>query len=166
MSDKVTFQLDGFAEFEQQLLDLAEGYRSDLVARNTLVKATKRALVPVWETVSVLAPYDSNRQSEFDSDGRRKPHLRLTARIDARIPNQSDRNSVFVSDTDAVIGIVSVKKSAVSLSQEFGNATTSAQPYLRPAIESNIPKVLAILKSELSNIIPAYAKTLRRRKIK
>jgi hypothetical protein len=166
MADKIKFELEGFAEFEKQLLDLAEGYRSDLVARNTLVKATKRALVPVWETASVMAPYDVNRKSDYDSEGNKKPHLRETVRIDARIPYETDKMSEFVMDTDAVIGMVSVKKSAVSLSQEFGNATTVAQPYLRPALESNIPKVLAILKSELSNIIPAYAKSLRRRGIK
>lgn len=160
------FELEGFAELEQQLKDIAEGYRADLVMRNTLVKAAKVALVPVYNEVVALAPYDEDRKSDYDSDGNLKPHLRDTARIDARIPNERDKNSYFHEEGDVVMGVVSVKKSAVSLSQEFGNATTSAQPYLRVSLERHAKEVVDILKDELSYIIPEYMKKLRRRKIK
>jgi hypothetical protein len=70
-----------------------------------------------------------------------------------------------VSETDAVIGVVSVKKSAVSLSQEFGNARTAAQPFLRISLESNRDNIINTLKSELAVSIPAYAKKLAKRKI-
>jgi len=156
--DKVTFQLEGFAEFEQQLIALGKGYRDDLVARQTLVKAAKKSMERVLINVIANAPYDEDRPAT-DSG---KPHLRYTARLDARIPSDKDRMSNFVSDTDAAIAVVSVKKSAVSLSQEFGNVRTTAQPYLRTALESNITKVLYDLKSELSTIIPEYAKKLSR----
>lgn len=161
-----TVELEGFSEFEQQLKDLAEGYRADLVARNTLVKAAKVALVPVYNDVVARAPYDENRVSDYDSEGKLKPHLRETARIDARIPNEKDKNSYFHEDGDAVIGIVSVKKSAVSLAQEYGTAKMAGKPFLRISLESNVDNVLDILKSELSYLIPAYWQNLRRRKIK
>jgi hypothetical protein len=160
--DKVTFKLDGFAEFEQQIKQLAEGYRSDLVARQTLVKAAKNSMESVLNDVIVRAPYDTKRAS---GDGE-QPHLRNTARLDARIPSAKDRLSEYVNDTDSAIAVVSVKKSAVSLSQEFGNARTVAQPFLRVSLKSNAEKVLDALKSELGTIIPEYAKKLSRRRIK
>tara|TARA_R110000868_G_scaffold400262_1_gene674527 strand:- start:343 stop:828 length:486 start_codon:yes stop_codon:yes gene_type:complete len=156
--DKVTYKLDGFAEFEQQLIALGKGYRDDLVARQTLVKAAKKSMERVLLDVIANAPYDDDRPAS-DSD---KPHLRYTARLDARIPYAKDKQSNFVSETDAVIAIVSVKKSAVSLSQEFGNARTVAQPFLEPALRKNAQLVLSDLKLELSTIIPEYAKKLSR----
>lgn len=156
--DKITVKTDGFEELERQLKELAEGYRSDLVARNTLVKAAKEALVPVWQTATTLAAYDPNNIEKI--------HMRDTLRIDARIPTGKDKLSEYVNETDTVIGVVSVKKSAVSLANEFGTAKMSAQPFLRPALESNIENVLSKLKSELSHLIPAYAKKLRRKGIK
>lgn len=151
------FKTEGFEDLEKQLLELAEGFRGDLVMRNTVTPAIKSALEPVLASVISRAPYDEKNTGPI--------HLRNTARIDARIPNSSDRKSEYVSPTDAVIGIVSVKKSAVSLSQEFGNARTSAQPFLRISLESNRDNILNILKSELGERIPAYAKKLAKRKI-
>lgn len=156
--DKLTIKTEGFAELEQQLKQLAEGYRSDLVAKNTLVKAAKEAMVPVLQTATVLAAYDESNVDNI--------HMRDTLRMDARIPHGRDRMSEYVKDTDAVIGIVSVKKSAVSLANEFGTAKMAARPFMIPALESNIPKVLEKLSRELGYLIPAYAKKLSKKGIK
>ena len=150
------FKTEGFEDLEQQLLQLAEGFRGDLVMRNTLVKAVKVAMEPVLASVISRAPYDQNNTGPI--------HLRNTARVDGRIPTSADRKSEYVSPTDAVIGVVSVKKSAVSLSQEFGNARTSAHPFLRVSLESNRDNIVNTLKSELAVSIPAYAKKLAKRK--
>lgn len=158
MVDKV-IQLEGFAEFETQLHALADGYRHDLVARNTLVKAGRVAMEPVLRSIEALAPYDEvNNTSGI--------HLRDTRRLDSRIPYDSDKASPMISETDVSITVVSVKRSAVSLSQEYGNARTVAQPYLRVSLERNVDLVLSILKSQLGQIIPDYWKSLRRRGIK
>lgn len=151
------FKTEGFEELEQQLLQLAEGFRGDLVMRNTLTKAVRASLEPVLSSVIARAPYDEKNTGPI--------HMRDTARIDARIPTSSDRKSEYVSQTDAVIGVVSVKKSAVSLSQEFGNARTTPHPFLRISLESNRDNIQDILKSELAVSIPAYAKKLAKRKI-
>jgi HK97 gp10 family phage protein len=151
------FKEEGFEELEQQLLELANGFRGDLVMRNTVNKAVRAALEPVLASVIANAPRDENNTGPI--------HLQDTARMDARIPTTSDRKSEFVSQTDAVIGVVSVKKSAVSLSQEFGNATTPQHPFLRVSLERNRDNVINILKSELAVSIPAYAKKLAKRKI-
>jgi len=151
------FKAEGFEELEQQLLELAEGFRGDLVMRNTVTKAVNAALQPVLADVIARAPYDEKNKGPI--------HLRDTARLHARIPTSGDRKSEYVSQTDAVIGVVSVKKSAVSLSQEFGNAITSPQPFLRISLESNRDNIINTLKSELAVSIPAYAKKLAKRKI-
>jgi hypothetical protein len=151
------FKEEGFEELEQQLLEMAQGFRGDLVMRNTVNKAVRAALEPVLASVIAKAPYDDKNDGPI--------HLRDTARLDARIPTSSDRKSEFVSQTDAVIGVVSVKKSAVSLSQEFGNARTPSHPFLRVSLESNRDNIVNILKSELAVSIPAYAKKLAKRKI-
>ncbi len=151
------FKAEGFEELEQQLLELAQGFRGDLVMRNTVTKAVNAAMQPVLASVISRAPYDEDNTGPI--------HLRDTARVNARIPTAADRKSEYVSETDAVIGVVSVKKSAVSLSQEFGNARTAAQPYLRVSLESNRENIVNILKSELAVSIPAYAKKLAKRKI-
>lgn len=159
MDQKVLINLDGFADFENQLNELARGYRHDLVARNTLTKAVKAALVPAYDSVQAMPiPYDSDNTSGI--------HLRDTLRIDARIPNAKDANSEAVMPTDAVIGILSVKKSAVSLANEFGTAKMAAQPFLRVGFERSSIQVLDALKSELSYLIPAYANKLRKKGIK
>lgn len=158
MRIKQLYRLEGFAEFEQQLKDLANGYRHDLVARQTLVKAAKLAMEPTLLAAQTRAPYDEENTGPV--------HLRDTLRIDARIPSSKDKLSEYVNETDAAIAVMSAKKSAVSLSQEFGNARTAAQPFLRVSLESTAREVLNKLKSELSHIIPAYAKKLRRRGIK
>lgn len=157
--DKFEIKTEGFAELESQLHDLAEGYRHDLVARNTLVKAGKVAMEPVLNTLISLAPYDELHNTSGI-------HLRDTARINSRIVNDVDKQSPMINETDAVISVVSVKRSAVSLSQEYGNVRTIAQPYLRISLERNVEVVLSILKSQLGQIIPDYWKSLKRRGIK
>lgn len=158
----VEIKLEGFDEFGQQLADMSTMFRADLVMRNTLIRAVKEALVPAYELSFSLAHYDYNRKTNYDKNGKEKPHMKDTLRIDARTPNESDKISYFVSETDAVIGVLSVKKSAVSLANEFGTADMSANPFLRTGLESNIEKTLSILKSQLSYLIPAYAKKLQR----
>lgn len=157
--DKYTVEFEGFNEFEEQLVQFADIERADLVVRNTLVKAAKIAMESVYADAVALAPYDINRVDTEEE----KPHLKNTIRLDARIPNERDKMSEYVNETDIAIAVVSAKKSAVSLSQEFGNAKTRPKPFLRPALEKNIQSMLTALKSELSYILPAYAKKLEKK---
>ena len=159
MTDKVTITTEGFAEFDAQLKALADGYRADLVARQTLAKAGRVAMQQVYDDMVLRAPYDPIHNTSGI-------HLRDTGKIESRIPNAGDKMSEYVKETDSTITVVSVKKSAVSLSQEFGNARTVAQPFLRIALESNVENVLTTLKSQLGQIIPDYWKSLHRRGIK
>lgn len=153
-----TFRMEGFEELEQQLLAVGQMYRTDLVARQTLAKAANEAMMGVLFQAGIYAPYDEK------SDG--PIHLRNTIRLDSRIPTAADKRSQYVNETDAVIAVVSAKKSAVSLSQEFGNSRTAAQPFLRPALDSHAEEVISSLKDSLSRIIPEYVAKLNRRRKK
>jgi HK97 gp10 family phage protein len=154
-----SFKLEGFAEFEQQLREMAEGFRGDLVARNTLVPAAKAAMGVVLDSAKSRAPVGDKPR-----DTNNPIHMRDTIRLDARIPSEKDKRSDYVNDTDSAIAVVSVKKSAVSLANEFGTSKMAAHPFLRPALQENSNAVLTELKSQLAVRITEYAKKLARRK--
>ena len=151
-----TIKLEGFAEFEAQLKAMAEGFRSDLVVRNTLAKAAGDAMQIVEQSAKSMAAYDGKNTSGI--------HMRDTIRTDFRIPNAKDKQSSFVHDNDSAIAVVSVKRSAVSLANEFGRANMAARPFLRIALDVNAENVLSTLKQRLSILIPAYALKLSRKK--
>jgi HK97 gp10 family phage protein len=153
-----TIKLEGFAEFEEQLKAMAQGFRADTLARRTLALAARDAMQPVEAAAKAMAAYDENNTDKI--------HMRDTIRIDSRIPNERDKKSNFVNETDAVIAVVSVKRSAVSLANEFGTAKMPARPFLRPALDSNVDAVLGILKTRLATVIPEYALKLSRRRKK
>lgn len=156
---KLTFELEGFAEFEQQLKQMAEGFRGDLVARNTLVPSAKVAMESVYHSAVSRAPVGDKPR-----DAKNPFHMRDTIRLDSRIPSEKDKRSEYVNETDAAIAVVSVKKSAVSLAQEFGTSKISGTPFLRIALEQNSGNVLTVLKSELASRIPDYAAKLARKR--
>jgi len=149
-------KLEGFSEFEDQLFQIQTLFLADTTARQTLVKAVKTAMQPVYDRVATTAPYNEKSAGPI--------HMRDTTKIESRIPNSRDKQSAYVNETDAAIAVVSVKKSAVSLANEFGTSKMAAQPFLRPALDSNMDNVLTILKSELGRIIPEYAAKAAKRK--
>jgi hypothetical protein len=103
---------------------------------------------PVLEMAKTLAPYDENNTTT--------PHLRDSLRLNARVPTNRDLNSMYIDDNDAVVGIVSVKTDKRGISQEFGNEKVSAQPYLRPAIESQAERVIQNLGTFLTYKLKQY----------
>jgi HK97 gp10 family phage protein len=157
--ETLNFELEGFDEFEQQLKAIAEGFRGDLVARNTLVPSAKVAMESVFNSAQTKAPVGDKPR-----DANNPFHMRDTIRLDARIPSEKDRRSEYVNETDAAIAVVSVKKSAVSLAQEFGTSKIAAHPFLRPALQENAGVVLNVLKSQLASRIPDYAAKLARKR--
>lgn len=152
------FQLEGFAEFEQTLMELGKMYRADLVAKGTLVKSAKAAMEVALPTALQNAPFD-----EKHTDTTIAPHLRDTIKVEARIPSDKDKKSDYVRDTDAAIAVLSAKASAVSMSQEFGNARTPAHPFLRTSVEGNIPRILDVLHDQLAIEIPNMAEKIARK---
>ena len=151
-----SWKVEGFAELEKQLRDMAQGFRADTIAKATMVKAAKQAMEPVLADVSTHAPFNPKNTGPI--------HLRETARLTARIPTTADRKSIHVSPTDAVIAVVSVKRSAVSLAMEFGTSKLAARPFLRPALQANKEQVVTTLGELMGSFIIDYAKKLERKR--
>ncbi len=151
---EISIKTEGFADLEQALHLLAELHKYDAVARRVMVKAAENAMFPVLYDATNAAPFDE------ESDG--PIHMKYTIRLDGRIPNGNDRKSQYVNPGDAAIAVVSVKKSAVSLANEFGTKKMAPQPFLRPALESNKDRVIENLKHELGALIDVYMAKLPR----
>lgn len=154
------FRIEGLAELEDKLSEIMALGRADSIARQTLVKAAKEAMQPVLMEVQATAPYDGSRPR----DERNPIHLRDTVKLTARIPNETDRRSTMVNQTDTAIAVVSVKKSAVSLAQELGTKKLTPQPFLRPALAKHKDSVVTIFKDELRMRINEIAAKQARRK--
>jgi len=153
------FRVEGMEDLEAKLSELMDFNRADTAARATIVKSAKEAMVPVANQVSATAPYDPSPRTE------KSPiHLRDTVRLDARIPNKRDRQSIYVNQSDAAIAVVSVKRSAVSLAQEFGTKKIPAQPFLRRALDQNAEAVVEGFKTNFATTLIAYANKMARRR--
>jgi len=153
------FRIEGLAELESKLADLMALGKADSIARQTLVKAAKDAMNPVYNEVLTTVPVGDKPRDE------RNPfHMRDTVRITARIPSENDRQSTMINQTDAAIAIVSVKKSAVSLAQEFGTKKIPGQPFLRPALAKHKDTVVTLFKEDLVEYINKVAQKKSRSK--
>lgn len=152
--------VEGLEDLELQLSALMDIGQADKMANKTLVAAAKHAMEPVANQVQVTAPRGTKPRDE-----RNPIHMADTVRLVSRIPNNSDKKSVLVNQTDAAIAVVSVKKSAVSLAQEFGTKKIAGQPFLRRALQDNAEQVVNIFKRDLQDLIAnQMAKQSRRRK--
>jgi len=121
------FKTEGFEALNDQLLTLAKDVRSESEANGfikILTMSTTKTLNRLIPEVQARAPYDG----ETNKSG---IHLRDTVKVRSKVPNAKDRESHFVEESDAVIGILSVKKSAVSLAQEFGHVVKLCLQFVR-----------------------------------
>jgi HK97 gp10 family phage protein len=140
---------EGFDEFESLLVQMGEDFGYRETTRNVLTKSAKAAMEAVVLPAKQLARADTGK-------------MRESIRVDSRIPNDRDKKSAYYRQGDAVVGVVSVRQSSVSLGEEFGTAKKAAHPFLRPAFESNQQVVLRRLESALAYTLNAY----RARKMK
>jgi hypothetical protein len=149
-----TYEITGFDQLKEQMDVLFSFYSPEEVLKKGTVNSVRKALRPILERVIANAPYDS----ETNTSG---IHLRETAKITVRLPNEADKKSEHYREGDVIWGMVSVKKSAVSLSQEFGNARpTKAQPYLRVSFETGAEEALGILKEQLAHQLKSFMKNV------
>lgn len=144
----VNFKVEGFKELEEVLIQMGEDFCYGKTASRVLIPAVKAAMQPVLETARQMAPYDeSNNTSK---------HLRDTLKLTVRVPTPRDQKSIYVEKNDIVMGLVSVRTDKRGISQEFGNAAVTAQPYLRPALQSTADRVISILSAFLTYKLNQY----------
>jgi len=154
------FELEGFADLEWQMKEIIHHVRADTAIRQNFVKALRVAMQPVYEEVKRTAPYDNeNPRSQY-----RPVHMRDTVKLKARLPTDKDMESVYANENVVAVGLVTVKKSAVSLAMEFGTSRIAPRAFMRTALKVKAPDALKILKSELSRMLPEYMAKLNRRR--
>lgn len=156
------FKTEGFEELDSKLNELVQDIRSPsefTAFKKILSMSTRNALKPLQQDLIARAPYDGQTNKSGI-------HLNETSRIDTRIPTDKDRTSIMINESDAYIATLSVKKSAVSLSQEFGNERTPAHPFIRITAEQGMKTAENVLKEELTKRIPAYMQKILKMRTK
>ena len=133
----------GFDDFDNTLTQMGEEFGYTDVNKKVLIPALKAAMMVALPTAKSLAREDTGE-------------MKQSIRVDARRPNDKDQESKYVYSYDAAIAILSVKKSRVSLSEEFGTAEKAAHPFIRPALQSNQDNILNTLNQQLKAKIDKY----------
>lgn len=147
-AESLTFKVQGFKELEDVLIQMGEDLCYGKTASRVLIPAVKAAMQPVLQSAKQLAPYDETNNTST--------HLRDTLKLTVRVPTPRDHRSMYISKNDIVMGLVSVRTDKRGISQEFGNAAVTGQPYLRPALQSSADRVISILSAFLTYKLNQY----------
>lgn len=139
----MSVQFEGFDDFEAVLKQMGDDFGYKETTRNVLTPAAKVAMEPVLDSARNLARTHTGK-------------MKSTIKVESRIPTNRDKQSSYIQEGDAVIGIVSVRQSKVSLSEEFGTDKKTGHPFLRPALESNQQQVLRRLSAALAFRLEQY----------
>lgn len=150
MSVQTSVKVEGFDELfkamDQLSQEIGKG-KTDSIWRKSL----QQAFDPVLQSVKLLAPRDTGQLAD---------HIY----IKVHRPQSRDKNSKYYENEvwmarvtisprrdDSVKNTVLTKRGTfreyyqnkpVALSQEFGNARTAAQPFIRTSLERNVDKVI------------------------
>ncbi len=150
----VTIKLEGIGNVDKALKALEDEFGDKLARSKVLIPAVREALKPVLIQAKANAPKDSG-------------DLTRSLIVEARRPTSRDRRSKYVTRTDTVIAAVTtasgkklakmgIKSDARAIAQEFGTANHPAQPYLRPALESNAQSTVTRLGEILARRIEQF----------
>ena len=150
----IKFKLEGIKDADQVLKDLIDQIGDKKTTSKVLVPAVRQAMKPVLQQAKSNAPKDTGDLSK-------------TLQIEARRPNKRDRRSKYVTQSDTVIALVTtapgkklaklkIKSDARAIAQEFGTSHNPAQPYMRPALESQAQSVVSNLANILKTRILQY----------
>jgi len=144
----IDIKLTGFAEFDELMTQLGNDFGYAESAKKVLVPAMRKAVQPIKDSILPLVPYDEKSKDYW--------HLRDSLIAYARQPKDTDKRSKYIHEDTAVVGIVSVKKNKVAISQEFGNARVPAKPYLRNGLARGSIKAINTFGKELGERIIKY----------
>ena len=165
MSAELTFKAEGFEDLFARLDAIKEEVgkgKTDKLWRQMLSNAAR----PILETAQRLAPKNTGQMAEHiylkvhrpmarDKAGRMYAGEVYMARITASTLRDDTVYKFIVNKRNKLQTIVANKK-PVPVSQEFGNAHNGAHPFLRPALEQNIDKVISLMGSQLKIWLDSY----------
>lgn len=174
MATSVNVEFEGFKEFDELAGKIANdfGFKD---AQNIMVAAARLAMRSALVSAQAAAPVDTGG-------------LRQSLQIEARKPRSKDRRSKYISRNDVAIALITtapgtklakkkfvnqrtgqaqvgIKSDARATAMEFGTANVPAQPFLRPALESNSKTVTNDLGKSLAQALEKY-KARQAKKVK
>lgn len=165
MTSKVTFQIEGMKEFEQLIQEMQEDF-GEKDQKKILNKAVRKSMASVLSAAKTRSPVDTGA-------------LQASLRLEVRKPSRKDKRSKYVMPTDIVIGNVTTAPGKVlakkrfmnvktgkvqkgiesdgrAIANEFGTASMPANPFLRPAMESQAGNVVNSLADSLKAVLTKY----------
>lgn len=150
----VEFKAEGFDELYRAMDELAEEIgkgKTDRIWRNSL----RYAMEPVLQDAKTYAPEDTgqladriymkvHRPMARDKAGQRYDGEMYMARVTSSPIRDESRLKVILNKRGKFQSVWANKR-PVAISHEFGNAKTSIKPFLRPALQHNIDRVISRL---------------------
>jgi HK97 gp10 family phage protein len=175
MATKFSVQFEGFAEFAELAKEIVNDF-GEKDAKNIMVNAARASMRSALLTAQSRAPVDTGA-------------LRKSLQIEARKPRNKDKSSRYILDGDVAIALITtapgkklaktkfvnqrtgekqtgITSDARATIMEFGSAKTPAQPYLRPALESNAHTITNNLATSLGQALEKYKARQAKKRIK
>jgi HK97 gp10 family phage protein len=182
----VTFKIEGLGDVTRAFDQLADEIGDRKAQSRVLVPAARQAIMPVLTAAQQNAPIDSGglrlslqvearRPTKRD---RRSKYIGQSDSVIAMVTTASGQKLAQMSSgrglskakkrlakmgasAEQVAGFTGIKSDARAIAQEFGTSKISAQPYLRPAMESNAQAVVSRLGEALAQQLNKYRKNTR-----
>ncbi len=178
----VSIKLEGIGEVDAALRQLEADFGIKESSRKVLVPAVREAMKPVLETAKSMAPKDTGdlartlwlearRPSRRDM---RSKYIHTTDVVIASVTTKAfpkklkkqfyaENQDLYKSDRDAYrkkfkqfAYSLGFPYDARAIAQEFGSAKISAQPFLRPALESQAQATVSRLSEILARRIAQF----------
>ncbi len=131
MKGLMTIEVQGLADLERQLMDLAENK-----AVKVLRDAGRAALAPVLADMKRNAGYDAKNPV---------PHMRDSIKITS---TNGINDAKWITVVTLRVG-PSKEHQMKALAQEFGTVKQVGRPFIRPALDYNTSQVLRILAVQI-----------------
>ena len=176
MAKAVRVRVDGLKELEAAMAELTKA-----TARNTMRRALTKAAEPIRAAAERNAPEDTGKlkrsivvTSKIDSKAGKAEYASTLAgggsKAQAVQALRDARRAKGIGESFAEVFMgpaKSGKKNSIkALVQEFGSKKQAAQPYMRPAFDSEAENVINGIKGELSTEIDKSVRRARARALK
>ena len=129
-----TFSIEGLKDLEAAFEELGNVNQRKASAR----RALKKAAQPIADTAERLAPRDRGNLAES---------IKVGARLSRR--QSSLHRKMFRDDRAAVEMFVGAGPLSSAHNQEFGNENMPPQPFMRPALQTNVDGFFNTIADEM-----------------
>lgn len=139
---KLTFKVEGLSDSLAGLQELTKA-----TEKNTIKRALMNSALPIETTAEALVP-------------RRRGSLARSLTIGTKLSKRQKKLLEKASYVEIYVGAGPLPQAHM---QEFGTHNQPPQPYLRPAVDSNIDRVISSFKTELKIAVDKAAQRAARK---